>query len=239
MSGAAERPSVRVLIVDDESLMRAGLRLMIDGSEGIEVVGEASDGSEVPDAVARLDPDVVLMDIRMPVVDGIAATAALRRGGSRARVVILTAFDTDDLLRDALLEGAVSFLVKDAAPRSVVDAVHDAAAGRSSFSPTALARLVALATRSGGPDRAPSTVVSATDRRDPSGADLPELVTAREWDVGRLVARGLTNSEIADALFVSQTTVKTHLSSLFAKLSVTNRVQLAIRVLEHETTIDS
>ncbi|RUR03656.1 response regulator transcription factor [Labedella endophytica] len=210
--------------------MRAGLRLMIDGTDEIVVVGEVADGSGVADAVERLDPDVVLMDIRMPVVDGIAATAALRRAGSRARVVILTAFDTDALVRDALLAGAVSFLVKDAAPEAVVAAVHDAAAGRSSFSPTALARLVSLATREDGPvgDR-------KAPRDAPSAPALPEIVTPREWEVGRLVARGLTNGEIAEALFVSPTTVKTHLSSLFAKLHVTNRVQLAIRVLEQES----
>jgi DNA-binding NarL/FixJ family response regulator len=132
------------------------------------------------------------------------------------------------------VEGAVSFLVKDAAPEAVVAAVHDAAAGRSSFSPTALARLVALATRDAATDQAPSSREAASSGGRPTAPDLPDLVTAREWDVGRLVARGLTNGEIADALFVSPTTVKTHLSSLFAKLHVTNRVQLAIRVLEHD-----
>jgi DNA-binding NarL/FixJ family response regulator len=125
--------------------------------------------------------------------------------------------------------------VKDAAPEAVVAAVHDAAEGRSSFSPTALTRLVTLATRDAATDRVPTARDAATSG-SPSAPDLPDRVTAREWDVGRLVARGLTNGEIADALFVSPTTVKTHLSSLFAKLHVTNRVQLAIRVLEHDTS---
>ena len=233
MTAEASNETIRVLIVDDEALMRAGLRLMIDGTHRIEVVGEATDGAEVVEAVARLDPDVVLMDIRMPRLSGIAATAALRSAGSRARVVILTAFDTDDLLRDALLEGAVSFLVKDASPDVVVQAIHDAADGRSSFSPTALARLVALATGRSERDE-PPVAAEGDRRRRPVAAAIASSVSPREWEVGRFVAQGLTNSEIAEALFVSPTTVKTHLSSLFAKLHVTNRVQLAIRVLEQE-----
>ena len=229
-ASAPVRAPVRVLIVDDEALMRAGLRLMIDGAEGIIVVGEASDGAAVPAAVRRHDPDVVLMDIRMPDVDGIAATAALTRCGSRAKVIILTAFDTDALLRDALLEGAVSFLLKDSEPQRVIRAIHDAADGRASFSPSALARLVALATAE---PAAPSQRLAANDAGDDATADA--LVTAREWEVGRLVAQGLTNGEIGEALYVSPTTVKTHISSLFSKLRVFNRVQLAIRVLERES----
>lgn len=221
--------SVRVLIVDDESLMRTGLKLMIDGSNGITVVGEAADGSEVVDAVDRHDPDVVLMDIRMPGVNGIDATAALRRAGSRARVVILTAFDTDALLRDALLEGAVSFLLKDAEPDLVVQTIHDAARDRPSFSPQSLARLVQLATNS--QDVTPSAPVA----RDQGGVEVTHLVTGREWEVARFVAQGMTNGEIAESLYLSPTTVKTHLSNLFAKLQVTNRVQLAIRVMERES----
>lgn len=221
--------SVRVLIVDDESLMRTGLKLMIDGSNGITVVGEAADGSEVVDAVDQHDPDVVLMDIRMPGVNGIDATAALRRAGSRARVVILTAFDTDALLRDALLEGAVSFLLKDAEPDLVVQTIHDAARDRPSFSPQSLARLVQLATNS--QDVTPSAPVA----RDQGGVEVTHLVTGREWEVARFVAQGMTNGEIAESLYLSPTTVKTHLSNLFAKLQVTNRVQLAIRVMERES----
>lgn len=221
-------PAVSVLIVDDEALMRAGLRLMIDGTAGITVVGEAADGEAVPDAVRRFDPDVVLMDIRMPKVNGIDATAALRRAGARARVVILTAFDTDALLRDALMEGALSFLLKDAAPELVVSAIHEAAAGRSSFSPKTLSRLVELATTASPP----SAGNGDSGRGGAEGIDTIGSVTDREWEVGRLVARGLTNNEIAASLFLSTTTVKTHVSSLFAKLQVTNRVQLAIRVLE-------
>lgn len=227
-----KRPLVSVLIVDDEALMRAGLKLMIDGAEGIAVVGEAADGSEVVEAALRLDPDVILMDIRMPGLNGIEATTALRQAQVRAKVVILTAFDTDALLRDALLEGAVAFLLKDASPQEVLGAIHDAAQGRSSFSPKALSRLVGLATQPR--EVQPTEALSLTRSARRSEPDFAHLVTAREWEVGRLVAQGLTNSEIATALFLSPTTVKTHLASLFSKLHLTNRVQLAIRVLEHD-----
>jgi DNA-binding NarL/FixJ family response regulator len=224
-SEAADR--VRVLLVDDERLMRAGLRLLVDGTAGITVVGEAGDGAEALVQVAALDPDVVLMDVRMPGTDGLEATRRLQESGARARVVVLTAFDTDDHLLDALRAGAVSFLLKDAPPEAVVAAVHDAARGRATFSPAVLARLVRLAAEPGRPDD--------VDLPVPGGpADPPDGITPREWEVGRFVAQGLTNGEIAETLFVSTTTVKTHVARLFDKLAVTNRVQLAIRVLEHD-----
>lgn len=221
-------PSVRVLVVDDERLMRAGLRLMIDGAAGISVIGEAADGAGAVQAVAALDPDVVLMDVRMPGTSGLEATRQLAQARARARVVVLTAFETDDYLLEALRAGAVSFLLKDAPPEAVVAAVHDAAQGRGSFSPIVLARLVTLAAapQQGKPSTAP------TIRGARRAAGPPERTTPREWEVGRFVAQGLTNAEIAAALFLSTTTVKTHLAHLFEKLHVTNRVQLAIRVLE-------
>lgn len=229
MTAEVAQPRVSVLIVDDETLMRSGLRLMIEGIGGIVVAGEAADGSEVLEAVDRLDPDVVLMDIRMPMLNGIDTTAALRRVGARAQVVILTAFDTDALLRDALFAGAVSFLLKDAEPDLVVRTIHDAASGRPSFSPKSLARLVELATARQEP--APSPPVA----RRQVGVDMSRLVTPREWEVGRFVAQGMTNSEIAEAMYLSPTTVKAHLSSLFTKLQLTNRVQLAVCVLEQDS----
>jgi DNA-binding NarL/FixJ family response regulator len=136
---------IRVLLVDDEELMRAGLRLMIDGAAGIEVIGEAADGAQAVTQVSALDPDVVLMDVRMPGTDGIEATAQLTEHGSRARIVVLTAFDTDHFLLDALRAGAVSFLLKDSPPEDVVRAVHEAAEGQARFSPAVLRRLVRLA----------------------------------------------------------------------------------------------
>lgn len=245
---------VRVLLVDDEQLMRAGLRLMIDGSDGIEVVGEAADGAAALDAVAALDPDVVLMDIRMPHMDGIEATRRLSGDGARPGVVVLTAFDTDGFLLEALRAGAVSFLLKDSPPEQVVQGIHEAARGEARFSPTVLRRLVALAAGSTGAgagpaadrtdrtgpssDRGPAAEQAPNgipERTQPAPADagsIPHAITEREWEVGRLVAQGLTNSEIADALFLSLPTIKTHIGHLFEKLQVTNRVQLAIRVLE-------
>ncbi|WP_380167361.1 response regulator [Jannaschia sp. R86511] len=237
MSAPADAAAVRVLVVDDERLMRAGLRLMVDGAAGISVVGEAADGAEAVRRVSDLDPDVVLMDVRMPGTDGIEATRRLVAAGSRARVVVLTAFETDDHLLEALRAGAVSFLLKDAPPEDVVTAVHDAAQGRASFSPSVLARLVALAAGpQGGPHRAgPQQGGPGGGVADAAGSrTAPGGLTAREWEVGRFVAQGLTNAEIAAALYLSTTTVKTHMTHLFEKLHVTNRVQLAIRVLEHD-----
>ncbi len=226
-------PRIAVLIVDDEALMRAGIRLMIDGVDGIEVVGEASDGRAAIDAVHRFDPDVVLMDIRMPEMSGIDATRALVGAGTRARIVVLTAFDTDAFLLDALRAGALSFLLKDAAPDLVLGAVRDAAEGHSRVSPAALTRLMTLATRAPGQHAAPES--HAEEPAAVAGPRTrPPLVTEREWEVGRFVAQGLTNAEIAAALYLSGATVKTHLASLFAKLHVSNRVQLAILVLERE-----
>lgn len=220
----------RVLLVDDEALMRAGLRLMIDGAEGIEVVGEASDGQEGLAQARDLQPDVILMDVRMPRMNGIEAVRALREQGSTARVVMLTAFDTDEFLLDALRAGAVSFLLKDTPPEQVVAAVLDAAHDRARFSPEVLARLVRLASAGPGAGDGGAHADDASGRPAPA----PPGITEREWQVGRLVARGMTNQEICEELYLSLATVKTHLGRLFDKLQVTNRVQLAIRVLELE-----
>lgn len=238
-SGPDAPAPVRVLLVDDEALMRAGLRLMIDGAAGITVVGEAADGQAALDQARDLDPDVILMDIRMPHLTGLEALAALQETGASARVVMLTAFDTDDFLLEALRGGAVSFLLKDSPPQQVVQAVLDAAHERPRFSPEVLTRLVRLATDG---DAAPSRTdrEAGTPRSEQDGAASsppvaagpPADVTVREWEVGRLAAQGLTNQEIGERLFLSLATVKTHLGRLFDKLHVTNRVQLAIRVLE-------
>nr|WP_319641449.1 response regulator transcription factor [Brachybacterium squillarum] len=224
----------RVLLVDDEALMRSGLRLLIDGASGIEVVGEAGDGQQALDEAARLRPDVILLDVRMPRMTGLEALAALRERGDAARVVMLTAFDTDDFLLTALRGGAVSFLLKDSPPQEVVDAVLDAAAGRARFSPEVLSRLVRLAAGTGadGGAVAPDVTDGAGPPSAPAETPVPDGLTAREWEVGRLVAQGLGNPEIGEELFLSVATVKTHLGKLYDKLQVTNRVQLAIRVLE-------
>ena len=239
----ADGAPVRVLLVDDEALMRAGLRLMIDGAHGIEVIGEAGDGGVALEQVRALAPDVVLMDIRMPAMTGLEALRALQRSGSAARVVMLTAFDTDDFLLEALRAGAVSFLLKDSPPEEVVQAVLDAAADRPRFSPDVLSRLVRLASTGAPGISADGAAGSAADAAagEPAGeaasgpaaaVPAPEGITGREWEVARLVAAGLTNQEIGERLFMSVATVKTHLGRLYHKLQVTNRVQLAIRVLE-------
>ena len=239
---------IRVLLVDDEALMRSGLRLMLDGARGIEVVGEARDGLDALEQITALAPEVVLLDVRMPRMTGLETLAALRERGDRARVVMLTAFDTDEFLLQALRAGAVGFMLKDSPPEEVVRAVLDAAADRSRFSPDVLARLVRLAAAGGGTDgeadasgpgesghhgEAPEGGTAGVSR---GGADeppsAPEGITEREWDVARLVARGLANQEIGEQLFMSVATVKTHLGRLYHKLQVTNRVQLATRVLE-------
>ena len=244
LNTAPPTESVRVLIVDDESLMRSGPRLMVDGTAGITVIGEAADGPTALSQIRVLDPDVVLMDIRMPGMSGIEATVELTRAGARARVVVLTAFDADGFLVEALRAGAVSFLLKDSSPEAVVDAIHGAVQGHAQFSPAVLDRLVRIASREeagsfpGGSHRSgPDEVGRAHDgtttpARESEG---PSTLTPREWDVGRLVAQGLTNAEISDALVLSLPTVKTHVSHLFDKLLVTNRVQLAIRILEHDS----
>jgi DNA-binding NarL/FixJ family response regulator len=244
MNTPATPPRVRVVLADDEALMRAGLRLMIDGADGIEVVGEAADGKEAVAATEEHRPDVVLMDVRMPHLDGIEATREIMAAAPDAgpapstRVVMLTAFDTDEFLLEALRAGAVSFLLKDSPPEQVIRAVHDAAGGTPQFSPTVLRRLIQLARAHGDESHQASPVRSADDAATAS-APPPAVpgaapISTREWEVARLVAQGRTNSEIADQLFLSLPTVKTHIAHLFDKLQVTNRVQLAIRVLEEE-----
>ncbi|PPF81471.1 DNA-binding response regulator [Pseudoclavibacter sp. RFBJ3] len=225
--------SIRVLIVDDEAGIRLGLRLLIDGAEGIRVVGEGTNGEEALALAAEQHADVILMDVRMPGLTGIDAVERLTASGSRAKVVMLTAFDTEEFLLDALRAGAVSFLLKDAPPEDIVGAVLDAARGKAVFSPSALDRLVRAAAN-GSKDGAHHRGSGGGQRpaRDARGDELLASVTSREREIARYVAQGMTNAEIAAALYVSQATVKTHLASLFSKVHVTNRVQLALLTLE-------
>ncbi|GAA4521132.1 response regulator transcription factor [Brachybacterium paraconglomeratum] len=235
MAARGPENGVRVLLVDDEALMRAGLRLMIDGAHGIDVIGEATDGGSALEQIRSLAPDVVLMDIRMPRMTGLEALQILRTEGSAARVVMLTAFDTDTFLLEALRGGAVSFLLKDSPPEEVVQAVLDAADDRPRFSPEVLTRLVRLAASAtaGTSDAEGAETTDGVGTADSSAdAPTPAGITEREWEVARLVARGLANQEVGESLFMSVATVKTHLGRLYHKLQVTNRVQLAIRVLE-------
>ena len=205
---------MRVLIVDDDALVRGALRLMLSGSDGIEVVGEAGDGDEVTAALAEYRPDVVLMDIRMPRLDGISATAALRRRPDPPHVIVLTTFDADENVLRALRAGASGFLLKDTPPARIVEAVQRVAAGEEILSPTVMRRFLARFAADGG----------SADR---ARADFAKL-TEREADVVLAVARGRTNQEIADELYLSVATVKTHISHAMTKLDLANRTQLAL-----------
>ncbi|MFD9700933.1 response regulator [Lentzea sp. NPDC059081] len=201
---------IRLLIVDDQQLVRAGLRMLCESAPDVEIVGEAADGAEAVRQAARCRPDVVLMDLRMPVVDGIAATRRILAADRDARVVALTTFDDDDHLYPALAAGAHGFLVKDSAPEELLAAVRRAAAGEQPFSPGVLRRLVRRVVRQ---ERGP---------QPPSG------LTPRELEVLVLLAQGLGNQDIADRLHVGVTTVKTHVAALMAKTGADNRVRLAV-----------
>lgn len=205
---------VRTLLVDDEPLIRAGLRMILDGAAGVEVVGGAGDGRAGVQAAAALRPDVVLMDLRMPVLDGIAATREIVGTGCGAAVVVLTSFDTEGFIADALEAGAQGFLLKSAPPEELTDAVRQAAAGAMPFTPAVLRRVTQLAARAPRPD----------------GADQLAELSERELEVALLIADGLGNQEIADRLYLSLPTVKTYVSRLLGKLDATNRVQIALAV---------
>jgi DNA-binding NarL/FixJ family response regulator len=207
---------IRVLLVDDQPLVRAGLRTLLDEEGDIEVVGDAGNGEEAIIAVGALTPNVVLMDIRMPVLDGLEATRRLTALGCAARIVILTTFDLDEYVFQALRSGASGFLLKDATGDEIVRAVRVAAAGDALLAPSVTRRLIERFSGS-----APS-------------ADAPHLrlLTEREREVLLLMARGLSNSEIATRLFLGETTVKTHVAHLLDKLELRDRVQAVVLAYE-------
>ena len=202
---------IRVLLVDDQPLIRAGLRMLCDAETDLAVVGEAANGRDAITLAARLTPDVIVMDLRMPGVDGITATRRILTERPAARVVVLTTFGDDDHLYPALTAGACGFLVKDAPPVELLDGIRRAAAGESPFSQEVLQRLVRRA-----------VAARAEPVRQVTG------LTARERDVLDLVADGLSNTEIADRLHIGVTTVKTHITSLMTKTESPNRVRLAL-----------
>lgn len=212
---------IRVVLVDDEPLLRHGLRMILEGAPGISVIGEAGNGKEGIELILGEEPDVVLMDIRMPVMDGIEATAQLHSlaGARDIPVVMLTAFDTDEFILHALRAGAVGFLLKTTAPEALVASVRAAAQGQQQLSPKVLENLVGLAATPPQPEQ---------EMIQPSG--LAEL-SERENEIAQLVAQGLSNAEIAEQLFISLTTVKTHMKHILAKIDGTNRVHIAIAVL--------
>ncbi|NMH90780.1 response regulator transcription factor [Pseudonocardia bannensis] len=221
-AGAARRDdapsagSTRVLIVDDDALVRAGLTMILGSAENLEIVGEAADGDEAVEAVRRHRPDVVLMDIRMPRMDGLAATQALTALSTPPRVVVLTTFDLDDYVFRALQAGASGFLLKDTPPRRLVEAVQVVAAGEAMLSPSVTGRLIQHFAATGG------------DTRRRNARDRLAVLTEREREVLVAVARGCSNAEIGRELYLSEATVKAHVSRLLTKLDATNRVQVAI-----------
>lgn len=203
--------ATRVLIADDQRLVRAGLRMLCESTDGVQVVGEAADGAQAVRLAAELTPDVILMDLRMPGVDGGTAIGQVLSGRPEAKILVLTTFDDDDHVYPALAAGAAGFLVKDTEPAELIAAVHRVAAGDFVLSPHLLQRLV-------------SRAVDARVSDGPTAAPL----TAREEDVLPLVVEGLSNQEIADRLHLGVTTVKTHVANLMDKLGAQNRVQLAV-----------
>jgi DNA-binding NarL/FixJ family response regulator len=211
--------TIRVLLCDDQALVRSGFRMILDAREDLEVVGEADDGREVIDRARELDPDVILMDVRMPNVDGVEATRQLVEAGSRARILILTTFDLDEYVYKALRAGASGFLLKDVQPAQLVDAIRVVAAGEALLAPSVTRRLL---------DRF-SDALPGEEAKPPPAL---ESLTERELEVLKLLAGGLSNAELAQQLFLSETTVKSHISSVLRKLGLRDRVQAVVLAYE-------
>jgi len=205
---------IRVLLVDDDALVRAGLSMMLNGAASLVIVGEAGDGDQVPAAVAKHKPDVVLMDLRMPRVDGITATRRLRSAPQPPEVIVLTTFDADENVLGALRAGASGFLLKDAPPAEIADAIRRVAAGDPILSPAVTRRLMRRA------------VVQETTR-ERAGQQLAAL-SPRELEVVRAIAEGQTNAEIASSLLMSVPTVKAHVTHILTKAGLANRTQIAL-----------
>ena len=212
--------TIRVLLADDQALVRSGFRMILDERSDLEVVGEAEDGHEAIELSRSLRPDVILMDVRMPNVDGVEATRRIVQSGSDARIVILTTFDLDEYVYAAIRAGASAFLLKDVRPSELVDAIRVVARGDALLAPSVTRRLL---------DRFAQTLASDGE---PRALPAVESLTERELEVLTLLARGLSNAELAERLFLSETTVKTHVSSIFRKLSLRDRAQAVVLAYE-------
>jgi DNA-binding NarL/FixJ family response regulator len=207
---------VRVLVVDDDALVRSGLSMLLAGAEDIEIVGEATDGREVAQAVAEHRPDVVLMDIRMPGMDGLVATELLRAHEDAPEVIVLTTFEADDYVLRALRAGASGFLVKDTPPAEIVRGVRAVAAGEPMLSPTVTRRLIGHVTD------------SESGERQRHAREQLDRLTEREREVAVAIGQGKSNAEISRELYMSVATVKAHVSRMLEKLQFNNRVQIAL-----------
>jgi DNA-binding NarL/FixJ family response regulator len=206
--------TIRVLVCDDQALVRSGFRMILDARPDLEVVGEAEDGLQAIEMAGQTDPDVVLMDVRMPNLDGVEATRRIVGSGSPARVIVLTTYDVDEHVYDAVRAGASGFLLKDVQPTQLVEAIRVVAAGDALLAPSVTRRLL-------------ETFVRSMPDREPPPDSLSSL-TEREIEVLRLLATGMSNAELAERLFVSEATVKTHVSSVLRKLGVRDRVQAVV-----------
>ncbi len=207
---------IRVLVADDQALVRSGFRMILDERPDLELVGEAENGAQALELAKELDPDVILMDVRMPELDGVEATKRLVAAGTRARILVLTTFDLDEYIYASIRAGASGFLLKDVQPDELADAIRVVAAGNSLFGPAATQRLL---------DR-------FAERNEPTQLRSLDALTDREHEILELLAHGLSNAEIAERLYLSETTVKTHVSAVLRKLGVRDRVQAVIAAYE-------
>jgi DNA-binding NarL/FixJ family response regulator len=212
--------AIRVLLVDDQALFREGLETLLSVHRDIQVVGQASNGQEAIEVAAQVHPDVVLMDVRMPILNGVRATRRLKRAQPQCRVIVLTTFDDDEYVFDALRAGAVGYLLKDVASARLVEAIRAASRGESILEPSVAAKVIAEFTR------VSSMVPSAQMEQ------LVEPLSERELEILGLIARGASNREIADQLFIAEGTVKNHVTHILGKLGVRDRTQAALKARE-------
>jgi DNA-binding NarL/FixJ family response regulator len=222
-------PAITVLLVDDQPLLRMGFRLILEGEDDLRIVGEASNGAEAVRQVRELNPDVVLMDVRMPLLDGIEATRAITESGACARIIILTTFDVDEYAFAGLQAGASAFLLKDAAPSELINAVRLVASGDAVVAPRITQRLLETYVRGA------AKPVPAAPAPDPLLADL----TPRETEMLQAMAEGLSNAEIAHRYFLSEATVKTHVRRILTKLHLRDRVQAVVYAYETGLVVPS
>jgi DNA-binding NarL/FixJ family response regulator len=212
--------AIRVLLVDDQALFREGLETLLSVHKDIQVVGQASNGQEALEAAAKVHPDVVLMDVRMPILDGVQATRRLKRALPECRVIVLTTFDDDEYVFDALRAGAVGYLLKDVASARLVEAIRGTARGESILEPSVAAKVIAEFTRV-------SSMVPAAQMEQ-----LVEPLSERELEILAWIARGYSNKEIASQLFIAEGTVKNHVTHILGKLGVRDRTQAALKARE-------